>query len=289
MQNNFLTTRFFTKQRIRNRYKAEILFLKGKLTSNSKDQSVFFFTLPKAASCYMGGVMKKLAKGAGLIPIDLDSYFFDIGKHREWLNTGRTLRRVAYQPLGYFFGPFRTIHKGITNLNPYKILIVVRDPRDVIVSNYFSIAYSHGYPSLVSKRRLKEIKDARERIKNQTIDEFAINCINQTFPKLDYRKEYQHYINLKTRPNVLLLKYEDIVVNFDNELEKVLKFLKLNVGQKTIDEILKTGNFRVEREDIYSHKRQVSSGDHKKKLRKDTIVQLDKAYAEILEKLNYSF
>ncbi|MFO8053162.1 MAG: sulfotransferase family 2 domain-containing protein [Candidatus Omnitrophota bacterium] len=136
----------FRKIKISNKFKTERAFLKTKLISKSNHQSILFFTTPKAASCYMGNIMKKLCKEAGLVTVDLDAYFYTIGKQSKWLDAKRISKKASYQPSGYFFGPFRSVHKGISNLDSYKILIVVRDPRDVLVSNYFSICYSHGYP-----------------------------------------------------------------------------------------------------------------------------------------------
>ncbi|MFO8053163.1 MAG: sulfotransferase domain-containing protein [Candidatus Omnitrophota bacterium] len=142
-------------------------------------------------------------------------------------------------------------------------------------------------PPLASKRKLNEIKTVRKKIRKQSPDQFALNCVNSTFPKLNYKQEYQHYIKLKMKPNVLLLKYENIVVNFENELRKILNFFNLDVSQDIIKNILKNANFNVEKENIYSHKRRVTPGDHKEKLNQETITCLNKFYSQILNKLEY--
>ena len=46
-------------------------------------------------------------------------------------------------------------------------------------------------------------------------------------------------------------------------------------------------NFRVKREDVRKQKRQITPGDHKRKLHPDTIAFLNEQLAPILETLGY--
>jgi hypothetical protein len=45
--------------------------------------------------------------------------------------------------------------------------------------------------------------------------------------------------------------------------------------------------FTVDQEDIYSNKRQVTPGDHRRKLKPETIEHLNQVFADILQALNY--
>lgn len=45
--------------------------------------------------------------------------------------------------------------------------------------------------------------------------------------------------------------------------------------------------FEISKENVYAHKRQVSAGDHKRKLKAETINKLNKEFKEILNLLNY--
>ena len=62
--------------------------------------------------------------------------------------------------------------------------------------------------------------------------------------------------------------------------------MKLNVNQTTVSQIINEANFDVE-EDIYSHKRQVTPGDHKRKLLPETIDRLNSEFGEVLDVLGY--
>lgn len=58
---------------------------------------------------------------------------------------------------------------GIEN---FKILLVLRDPRDILVSSYYSVAYSHPFPD--DKERTKEFLTERYRVRDMTVDQYVI-------------------------------------------------------------------------------------------------------------------
>ena len=52
----------------------------------------------------------------------------------------------------------------------YLVVLVVRDPRDVLISGYFSMAYSHGNPPKTSNK-YKNFMEKRNFSRKTTIDE----------------------------------------------------------------------------------------------------------------------
>ncbi len=44
----------------------------------------------------------------------------------------------------------------------------------------------------------------------------------------------------------------------------------------------------AEKEDVWSHKRKVTPGDHREKLQPETIRRLDQIFAPVLDRLGYS-
>jgi len=228
--------------------------------------------------------MKKLTEDSGLTPIDFDGYAYHIMQNKRWQDGGRTAKKDIYKSSGYFYGPFRTFNTAITNLNEYQILLVLRDPRDAVVSAYYSSRYSHGFPFTASGESIKkQMYKRKKRIQGETIDDHVIRMVNSTHIK----KYYQYHEKLIGKPNVLFLKYEDMVVNFNVWLKSIIEFFRLDVSQKTLNEIIRSANFKVEKEDIYSNKRQVAPGEHRRKLRTETIKQMDETWKEILELLDY--
>lgn len=270
--------------KINRNYKIEREVLKGKHKSTSSHQSIVFFTVYKAGSSFLGSFLKKIMDGAGITSVDLDGYFYQLGKGGEWERAGRVIIDVPYRTNGYFYGPFRSFNRGIANMDDYKILLILRDPRDVIVSAYYSI-YSHIMPALEGKEKRQNRMNRRKRMRELSVDEYVINKLDSDSHFLDRYIEYHK--ELIGKPNVLFLKYEDMVTNFEPWLERLLAFLNLDVSPGLIAEIKAGADFKVSSEDIYKHKRQVTPGDHKRKLKPETIDILNEKAKEVLKLYDY--
>lgn len=270
--------------KINKNFSIERKVLKGNHQSPGKYRSVLFFSFYRSGSTFLGGLMKKIAKEAGLTIVDLDSYFYQLGKGKEWVEKGRIMLNAACQSTGYFYGPLRSFNRGIPNIENYKILLVLRDPRDVIVSSYYSL-YSHVTPLLEGKKALRTRMKRRKKESEQTVDEFVINRLNKKTRFLPEYKEY--YKGLIGKPNVLFLKYEDMVENFDAWLDQLIEFLGMDISKEFIDQIKVEVDFNVSKEDIYKHKRQVTPGDYKRKLKPGTIDVLDSKTREVRKLFGY--
>ncbi|UCC39016.1 MAG: sulfotransferase domain-containing protein [Candidatus Aminicenantes bacterium] len=270
--------------KVRSLYAVERQILKGKHRAKSDRQSIIFFTVHKAGSSFIGSILKKIVIEAGLTPVDLDGYFFNLGKGDAWEGGGRINRKIYYCPNGYSYGPFRSFNQGISNLDDYKIILVLRDPRDVIVSSYYSL-YSHAFLIGEGKKKQKIRMNRREDKWRCGIDQFVINKLKSRPSYLD--NYYKYYFSLIGKPNVLFLKYENMVTDFETWLDKLLKFLDLNTSPHLKDEIINLSDLEVGRDNIYKHKRQVLPGDHRLKLKKETIEILNSESQEILELFDY--
>jgi hypothetical protein len=154
----------------------------------------------------------------------------------------------------------------------------------VIVSAYYSI-YSHVTPTLEGKAKHQTRINRRKRLRELSVDEYVITKLDSESHFLDRYLEYHK--ELMGKPNVLFLKYEDMVTDFEPWLDRLLAFLDLDVDPALIAEIKAGADFKVSKEDIYKHKRQVTPGDHKRKLKPETIDILNKKTAEVLKLYDY--
>lgn len=273
---NSLIQKLRIYRHIRAAFPNELLYLKDKLSVYSTDQSILFFTVHRCASRYVTGILKKLAKDSGMIYADIEGYLWRGGK----INSKK---REIYKKYGYFFGPFYGLDEDqftlpVPHLDDFKILLMLRDPRDVLTSYYFHHAY-HIYSNpaktefILSRSRATLVR---------TIDEWVLEMAPA------FLNRYKLYFeSLKGKHNCLLSKYEDMVNDFNTWLLKIIEFVNLDIKNKTIESILNQANFKVEKEDVKKHKRQVEPGDHKRKLKKDTIKILNSQFEEILNVLNY--
>ena len=272
------------KWKSRKKFSNEIRFLNGRCQPTNSRQSIIFFSIYRSASTYIGRVLGKMASESGLIPINLDAYFFHMGKGREWEGEGRKFVKVTYRSKGFYYGPFRSFNTEIPSLKDYKILLVLRDPRDVIVSSYYAM-YSHAVPQSYGIKKTRQVWTRRKQRLQQTLDEYVMQKTN---PGSGFLRRYSTYHEkLIGKENVLFMKYEDMVADFSGFLERVVEFFELDVSPGLLNTIKTEANFSVPAENIYDHKRQVTPGDHRRKLAWETIDSINKRLVDVLRLFDY--
>ena len=66
--------------------------------------------------------------------------------------------------------------------------------------------------------------------------------------------------------------------------------MSLSLGiydEKIVDELIKSNSFQNKKEDIHSHIRNIYPGDHKRKLKPETIEILNEEFESVLKILDY--
>ena len=263
------------RKHIKKNLPQELLYMKGKLSVSNSDQSILYLTVHRCASQYILSIIKKLIADSDKKHIDVGSYFWRGGKpYRE--------PEKVFEKHGYIFGPFYGFDEEeftvpIPNLDDFKIFLMLRDPRDILTSFYFH----HGYELYDNPAKEEVIMKRSRDTLNKTIDDWVI----EKSAILKYR--YKAYLDIAEKPNVLLLKYEDMIKDFNGWLDKLSGFLNVNVSAGILNNIRQKADFSVQKEKVDAHKRQVAPGDHKRKLKEETIGILNSEFGEILSKLSY--
>lgn len=245
-------------------------------------QSALFFTLHKCASIYAAEVVASLARDAGLAPIDFEAYFWVGGKADCYPLKAEGRGGHLYKKTGLFYGPFRVYHDGVPNLDDFKIILMLRDPRDMLVSHYFSVAYSHGVPHGNAAEK-EYLLARRAEALAKPIDDYVLELAPI------FAERYETYAReLLGRPNVLYLKYEEMIGDFDAWLKRILDFTGWPPREETLAR-LRASARRGENpsEDVSQHRRQALPGDHKRKLKPETAERLADIFAPSLEPLGY--
>ena len=196
------------------------------------------------------------------------------------------------------FGPLRFFVPS-TALESANIILHLRDPRDVLTSMFFSYCFMHPGEIEANTGYRKEVAEAG-------IDKFVLDMSDENFTR--YRGEYGtgsrygRYIgNIRDRyityfreiirkPNAVLISYEEMVVNFGSWLRKFLAAFELADADETYRRVSSrhAKTVKPSGEDIWSHKRKVTPGDYKEKLRPETISELNRRFSEVLGALGYS-
>jgi hypothetical protein len=186
-----------------------------------------------------------------------------------------------FVPRGYCFAGFRTFPEYLEefDLSSFKKILLIRDPRDMIVSHYFSQKISHDLPPGELGAKLKAIRSSLNR---KTIDQYALESA------AGVRRKYAQYQQAVFDSNLKLYRYEDVIFSKRKWLASVLEFVGIDMPMEAINRIADRQDFRPKVEDPGRHIRRVTPGDHRNKLQQETILELNQVFAEVLERFGYS-
>lgn len=255
-------------------YVNEFLIYNGlKKKSKSGRQSIIFFSVHKSASTFIKNTIFKLIGRESLTPLRFSGYL-PKKKHTAVYNNPEIMKRIMIEK-GFFYGVLRE-YFNYDRLDKFKIVLVLRDPRDVLTSQYFSVLYNHPLSR-------KEVVENRKKYADISIDDFVLEYA------VDLQKKYKDYCDhLIDRPNVLFLRYEDMISDFEPWLRKLSSYLELTNNDGLIKKLVSETSFSVKKEDPNSFIRNIKAGDHLNKLKPETIATLTNMFREQLIKLNYS-
>jgi hypothetical protein len=241
--------------------------------------SIIFYSLERSGSTFVMSLLKRLIQDIGNQWIPLDDYSWKI---RTQVDCNPEQIRTIFKLYGYCYACIRDPRDwSFLDVSSYQKLLILRDPRDVLTSSYFFFGLGHSLPRDNSIRR-KAMLGLKVEALRSTIDDYVIKVM----PK--YIEIYQFYIQMMIdQPDIVFLTYEQMVGSFDFWLDTLIAGLRLDINPHLMDQIKHEANFVIEKEDIYDHKRQVEPGDHRRKLRPETIEILNASFAEILDTLGY--
>ncbi|MFH1156191.1 MAG: sulfotransferase domain-containing protein [Pseudomonadota bacterium] len=182
---------------------------------------------------------------------------------------------VCFKPRGYVYTGFRHYPGFDLPLAGLTSVLLVRDPRDMLVSLYYSVAKSHVIPDgnkLLQERRKQALTD--------TIDEFVIKRAQR------YMKQYRIYKE-KLPASAKVYRYEDVVFDKINWMDDLVRTLELELDRTIMKEVVEQFDIVPDVEDETRHIRQVLPGNHRKKLMPGTIVALDECLHYFLKEYGY--
>ncbi|MBT8472145.1 MAG: sulfotransferase domain-containing protein, partial [Marinicaulis sp.] len=155
-----------------------------------------------------------------------------------------------------------------------KVIIHLRDPRDVLVSMFFSWVYSH--PGVD--------EGVRERHQEHGIERFVMH------EAIALKEKYQLYIdNYLSLPQSTLLRYEDFVLDRPAWLQSFLEAAGANPDRGRYRKLASVNHAAgVTEENVRAHIRKAAPGDHREKLEKSTIEKLNRRLESVLTALDYT-
>jgi hypothetical protein len=270
-----------------------------------------FFGHHKCATSYIHEIVRRVAREVGLHERSVSTpatFEYDLAR---WVQDNR-VDLLVYRLADY---------QHVKPLGDFKGFHVIRDPRDVVVSAYFSHLYSHpvdGFPVIAGLReQLQKLSKEDGLLLEMESREQQFKCMVEW----DY-----------SLPNVLEIKFEDLVRNPYQHFLDIFRFLGLldeqRYGMKertvhffyrglraledrserrlpiplfperlTAERLLgivwehdfgrKAGGRRLGQEDVRHHYRKGEPGDWKNHFTEQHIARFKEQYNHILIKLGY--
>lgn len=158
-------------------------------------------------------------------------------------------------------------------------VFVLRNPLDILVSQYYSFGWTHKLNPRLAKQRPK--------FQKMTVDEYC------EYAASDFKKHKLSCTPLKSQDNYFYFTYEEMVLDWEKWCPKFCK--PFNVPSEKVVQITDKykSEFEVEEltpEEIFAgekrHKRKIKPGDHKDKLQQKTIDFLNEYFKDYLAFLN---
>jgi hypothetical protein len=156
-------------------------------------------------------------------------------------------------------------------------IFFVRDPRDILVSSYYSFGFTHGFSSLKIVRE-QEIARRKE-IQEKTLDEYVIQSADAQVKYFETLWQLS-----KDCEQSIIIKYEDMINDFDKFSKQLCKYVILD--DNVMSQIYQKTRPK-EKENISAHRRSGKVKGFENKLNKNTIDILNKKLSRVLDLFEY--
>ena len=163
-----------------------------------------YFGHHKCATTWISKIIYDICAITGQRPLQKQSSVID------------SIREVVNPQKVDFYICQSSIYERITQIEGYRGFHVIRDPRDIIVSGYFSHLYSH--PST----HWPALRKHRKALQQLSKDEGLLKEIHFSSNLIHHMQDWNY-----EDPNILELKMEDLTQNPVEEFKKILAFLNL--------------------------------------------------------------
>jgi hypothetical protein len=255
------------------------------------NRDIVVFTLHKSASMFIHHQCELLSALSGIAYHSPNLPLSGLDARR--LRTDKQLwnsRHGCFAPVRFFV--------DIPQVENYRIILHLRDPRDVLVSMFYSYCFIHageiaantGYRQEVAARGIDAfvLAKASEGSAGYRGDYGTGGHVEDLIGNLPHRyREYRE--RFLGKPNVTLVKYEEMVTDYRGWLRKFIAPFPIDDKDRVIEDLAgqSAAFFPKRTQDEMNHVRHVTPGDHKLKLKPSTIAQLDEIFAETLDALGY--
>ena len=245
----------------------------------------FLLSVRKCGSSITNNICRALAEANGRTFVDVGHTFFTHNfVARDWWND-IALRQIVRS--GAIYGGFRDMALGLMHDPVFTAapkFLMIRDPRDALVSEYFSNAYSHSIPATSDGADgvKKLLESERAKALKEDIQSTVLRRARAMAIAMD------RYAGVVSQPNTMVVKYEDVIFEKATLIQQMSAHFGLRTDDQLVAAILGWADVTPAQEDPRSFVRQVAPGDHARKLDEPTIAVLNQTLAGPMSLFGYA-
>lgn len=270
------------QQKIKNRSYSNRLQdkLETVLRNLDKPRSVIFYTTHKCASTFAQRLFEVMARNANYELVDYAGAIWGAGDRLSKIETPYEIfLERAYSELyslnGKIYAPQRE-YLDFPGRHKFRHIFFLRDPRDVLVSAYFSFAFTHAEPLRSSDR--DDFLAQRSKMQQQGIDDYVLEQAEQWI--LPFYSNYQKLRD--TADDYLYVKYSLFISDTAKFIQQIADYCDLKPPASDIEFLVREASPVQKTEQKKSHKRSGKTGQYLEKLRPETIEKLNGILADVL-------
>lgn len=245
-------------------------------------QSCFVFSAHKSGSTLLNRMLMALCRTARFPTIDFPTAYFRAGARIDSPENAALVREYL-EPEGYVYLGARTFwcKESGFDFSKVKKVLLLRDPRDAIISWYFSDKLSHGIPK--DHKKFSALRDELQSQKDPNEQQEYLESRARSMATLCSR-----YKELLTHDNIVIYRYEDVIFRKRQWLSDMNDHMELGVSSDDVLKIADSFDEVPTQEDPTKFVRQVNPGNHMKHFSAQTIAMLDEVLEEFLETFRYN-
>ena len=241
--------------------------------------SVFVIAGHKTGSVLLNNIIRDLARLVPMPTVAVEAEFFRLGIGIEsWPDEVFDILDCD----GLIFHSFRELQRlpEIKSFGRARKIFMVRDPRDIAVSFYYSMAASHVVPENGALR--DQILTRRDAANTLSIDGFI------QAGHVDYfLRNVESFADFLIAPNTTFYRYEDVIFEKPGWVQQIALDLGLDVAKGKTDWIAKQHDKRPEQENPGAHIRAVTPGQFRQKLSGQTIRYIETNFPRFFLEMGY--
>lgn len=180
--------------------------------------NVYHACVQKTGSQWIGSVFRdrRIRRISGLEPFPQFRY--------EWGEFRRKFPKHTFVP-GLYIS--RQLYEEIEKPEEYRTIYVIRDPRDIVVSWYYSMLDSH--------RLMGKVFEHRRNLRSLNRDEGLAYCIRNFHLKLAFMRGWAY---AQDDPRTVFVRLEDLSNNPVGGFMKIMNHCEISIRRWKLEEIL---------------------------------------------------